>query len=111
MCGLLRVTNPCKQEYTGTYRKNKYWQYFFTKKLLGFFDFRFSLLAISNKMQMHEEPFFFELSILNIHTNKTVEQWQLAFYLSGWHIVLLKIFHTYWGTTTDCQYYLLTLQK
>jgi hypothetical protein len=43
MCGLLRVTNPCKQEYTGTYRKNKYWQYFFTKKVIGLF--RFSLFA------------------------------------------------------------------
>ena len=32
-------------------------------------------------MQMHEDPFFFKPSILNIRTNygMTVEQWQIAF--------------------------------
>ena len=43
--------------------------------------FRFSLLDISSKMQMHEDPFFFEPSIPNIRTKYdiTVEQRQLAF--------------------------------
>ena len=43
--------------------------------------FRLPLLLISSKMQMHEDPFFFEPSILNIRTKYdiTVEQRQLAF--------------------------------
>ena len=51
----------------------------FEKNVFGIF--RFSLLAISSKMQMHEDPFFFEPSILNIRTKYdiTVEQLQLAF--------------------------------
>ena len=51
----------------------------FEKTVFGIF--RFSLLAISSKMQMHEDPFFFEPSILNIRTKYdiTVEQRQLAF--------------------------------
>jgi hypothetical protein len=51
----------------------------FQKNLFGIF--RFSLLAISIKMQMHEDPFFFEPSILNIRTkhDMKVEQRQLAF--------------------------------
>ena len=46
-----------------------------------FEHFRFSLMAFLSKMQMHEDPLFFEPSILYIHTkyNITVEQQQLTF--------------------------------
>ena len=49
----------------------------FEKNVFGIF--RFSLVAILIKMQMHEDPFFFEPSILNIRTkhDMKVEQRQL----------------------------------
>ena len=42
---------------------------------------RCSLIAISSKMQMHEDPFFFEPSILNIGSKYDikVEHRQIAF--------------------------------
>ena len=51
----------------------------FEKNVFGIF--RFSLVAISSKMQMHEDPFFLEPYILNIRKKYdiTVEQLQLAF--------------------------------
>ena len=56
----------------------------FEKNVFGIF--RFSLVAISSKMQMHEDPFFFEPSILNIRTKYdiTVEQLKLVIACMIW---------------------------
>jgi hypothetical protein len=74
-CSKLRIHiwYVCSKFKIGNYR-------YVSKKVLGLF--RFSLKAIYSKMQMHEDPFFFEPSILNICTTKcdiTVGLLQLAF--------------------------------
>ena len=61
-------------------RRFYYFRAGYQKNVFGLF--RFLLMAILSKMQMHEDPFFFEPpSILNIHTKYDikVERRQLAF--------------------------------
>ena len=54
----------------------------YQKNVLGFFDFHLWLSRAKCTRCMHEDPFFFEPSILNIHTKQdiiAIEQRYLAF--------------------------------